>query len=112
MEERRKVATTSVFKKLQVAYESGLYNAFVLEGGSRSSKTYSIIQFWLMYAQQNQDRARRVIVSRLKATWLTATVLKDFLDILKDYGLYDKKNHNKSVGAVAVDNKSLLIAAL
>lgn len=65
-----------------------------------------------MYAQQNQDRARRVIVSRLKATWLTATVLKDFLDILKDYGLYDKKNYNKSVGAVAVDNKSLLIAAL
>lgn len=95
----RKVAITPVFQKLEAAYNCGLYNAYVLEGGSRSSKTYSIIQFWLAYAQQNQDRTRRVIVSRLKATWLTATVLKDFLDILKDYGLYDKKYHNKSVGA-------------
>jgi phage terminase large subunit len=25
--------------------------------------------------------------------------LKDFIDILKDYGLYDKKYHNKSIGA-------------
>lgn len=72
---------------------------FVLEGGSRSSKTHSIIQFWIKYAQINVGRNKRVIVSRLKATWLTATVLKDFIDILKDYGLYDKKNHNKSTGA-------------
>lgn len=47
----------------------------------------------------NQGRTRRVIVARLKATWITATVLKDFLDVLKDYGLYDKSKHNKSIGA-------------
>lgn len=95
----RKVATTPVYQKLNATYDSGLYNVFVLEGGSRSSKTYSIIQFWLKYAMEHQDRVRRVIVARLKATWITATVLKDFLDILKDYGLYNKKDHNKSVGA-------------
>ena len=95
----KKIATTPVYQKLDAAYRSGRYNVFVLEGGSRSSKTYSIIQFWIRYAYEHQDRVRRVIVSRLKATWITATVLKDFLDVLKDCGLYDKRNHNKSVGA-------------
>ena len=96
---QRKIATTPVFQKLEAAYKSGLYNVFVLEGGSRSSKTYSFIQFWIKYAQEHQDRVRRVIIARLKATWITSTVAKDFFDVLKDYGLYDKKNHNKSVGA-------------
>lgn len=99
MAEIKKVATTPVYQKLETAYNSSLYNVFVLEGGSRSSKTYSIIQFWIKYAKEHQDRMRRVIVARLKATWITATVLKDFIDVLKDYGLYEKKNHNKSVGA-------------
>lgn len=98
MEERR-IALTPVFQKLKAAYDCGRFNAYVLEGGSRSSKTYSIIQFWILYSQQNQDRKRRVIVSRQKGTWLTATVLKDFIDVLQDYGLYDSKSHNKSVGA-------------
>lgn len=96
---QRKIALTPVYKKLNVAYQCKRYNVFVLEGGSRSSKTHSICQFWITYAEKNKGRNKRVIVSRLKATWLTATVVKDFLDILKDYGLYDKKNHNKSVGA-------------
>lgn len=95
----KKVAVTPVYQKLDAAYRSGRYNVFVLEGGSRSSKTYSIIQFWIRYALEHQDRTRRVIVSRLKATWITATVLKDFMDVLKDYGLYDSKQHNKSIGA-------------
>lgn len=95
----KKIATTPVFQKLDAAYGCGRYNVFVLEGGSRSSKTYSIIQFWIKYAQEHQDRAMRVIVSRQKATWITATVLKDFIDVLKDYGLYNTKRHNKSTGA-------------
>lgn len=100
MAEQRKVAVTPVYQKLETAYNSGFYNVFVLEGGSRSSKTYSIIQFWIKYAIEHQDRTRRVIVSRLKATWLTATVLKDFIDVLKDYNLYNTiAKHNKSVGA-------------
>lgn len=96
---KRVVKVTPVFQKLNEAHQCGHYNAYVLEGGSRSSKTYSIIQFWLQYAEMNKGTQKRVIVSRLKATWLTATVLKDFIDILKDYNLYDKRNHNKSVGA-------------
>ena len=71
--ETKKVAVTPVYQKLDAAYRSGRYNVFVLEGGSRSSKTYSIIQFWVRYALEHQDRERRVIVSRLKATWSTTS---------------------------------------
>lgn len=97
--ETKKIALTPVFQKLNAAYDSRLYNVFVLEGGSRSSKTYSIIQFWIKYAEYYKGTNKRVIVSRLKATWITATVLKDFLDVLKEYGLYNVRDHNKSVGA-------------
>ncbi len=91
--------TTKVFDTLQKAYQSAKYNVYVLEGGSRSSKTHSIIQFWIKWAYDNRGAERRVIVSRLKGTWLKATVLKDFIDILKSYKLYDRKNHNKSEGS-------------
>ena len=94
--ETKKIALTPVYQKLDTAYRSGKYNVYVLEGGSRSSKTYSIIQFWVRYALEHQDRERRVIVSRLKATWITATVLKDFMDVLKDYGLYNPKQHPRN----------------
>lgn len=99
MGKKKAIALTPVFQKLDIAYKTKRYNVFVLEGGSRSSKTYSIIQFWIKYAEMFRGTNKRVIVSRLKATWITSTVLKDFLDVLKDYGLYDKKNHNKSTGA-------------
>jgi phage terminase large subunit len=90
---------TPVFQKLEAAYNSRLYNVYVLEGGSRSSKTYSIIQFFIKFAYLNNGKNKRVIVCRLKATWVTATVLNDFLEILKNLGIYDRKCHNKSTGA-------------
>ncbi|MHA4844437.1 PBSX family phage terminase large subunit [Flavitalea antarctica] len=86
--------TTKVFDSLWAAFTLAIYNVFVLEGGSRSSKTHSIIQFWIAWAQKK--RSGRVIVARLKSTWLKATVMKDFTDTLKFYNLYDEKNHNKS----------------
>jgi phage terminase large subunit len=88
--------TTKVFDKLLLAFLSLVFNVFVLEGGSRSSKTHSIIQFWIKWAYDNRGKEKRVIVARLKSTWLSATVLKDFIDVLKDYGIYNAKNHNKT----------------
>lgn len=93
------ILTTKVHDKLWNAAQSAAYNVYVLEGGSRSSKTHSIIQFWIKYAIVNKGKSKRVIITRQKATWLTGTVVKDFMDILKGYGLYNKRNHNKSTGA-------------
>ncbi|HRQ17717.1 MAG TPA: PBSX family phage terminase large subunit [Agriterribacter sp.] len=93
------IIKTKAHKELVTAHESGKYNVFVEEGGSRSGKTWGIIQFWLKWAKANEGKNKRVIVSRKKGTWLTATVLKDFVDVLKEYGIYNKKDHNKSTGS-------------
>lgn len=95
----KKIALTPVYQKLDMAFGSAAYNVYVLEGGSRSSKTYSIIQFYIRWAKEHQGKSNRVGVFRLKATWVTATVLHDFIEVLKDYGLYERTKHNKSTGA-------------
>jgi len=95
--ENGKIQVTNVFERLFEAYKSGKFNVFVLEGGSRSSKTFSIIQFWLLYAQLNAGKARRVIISRAVGTWITGTVLNDFLIVLKSYGWYRDKCYNKTL---------------
>ena len=88
--------TTEVHDQLMNAYLSKKYNVFVLEGSSRSSKTHSIIQFWIQYAQNNLGKKKRVAICRLKGTWLSATILFDFVSVLSDYGLYNEKDHNKT----------------
>lgn len=87
---------TKVFTDLFKAFWSGEYNIFVLEGGSRSSKTHSIIQFWIDWSYKNRGKSKRVAVCRLKGTWISATVMKDFVDVLKFYGLYEPNMHNKT----------------
>ncbi|MNK30189.1 Phage terminase large subunit [compost metagenome] len=89
--------TTQVHDKLWDAYNSNKHDVFVLEGGSRSSKTHSIIQFWIKWAYLRRNKTgQRVAVCRLKGTWISATVLKDFIDVLSAYGIYNPKNHNKT----------------
>ncbi|MDR2138798.1 MAG: PBSX family phage terminase large subunit, partial [Tannerella sp.] len=68
----KKIALTPVYQKLDRAFHTGRFNVFVLEGGSRSSKTYSIIQFYIRWAMEHQGKSNRIGVFRLKATWVTA----------------------------------------
>lgn len=91
------IEVTNVFHRLYEAYNAGKFNVYVMEGGSRSSKTYSIIQFWLAYAVSNIGKTKRVIVSRAVATWINGTVLNDFLNVVKAYGWYNNRNYNKTL---------------
>lgn len=97
IDENGNIEVSNVFIRLFNAYQSKEYNVFVLEGGSRSSKTYSIIQFWLAYAVENAGKPKRVLVSRAVGTWITGTVLNDFLSVVKAYGWYNNRNYNKTL---------------
>ena len=79
---------TPIVARMMAARESSLYNVYVFEGGSRSSKTFSIIQFFIIYALSNTKSPTRCVIARKKGTWLSATVWKDFKDILMLHGLY------------------------
>lgn len=89
---------TPVYTQLEETYECKKYTGVVLEGGSRSSKTHSIIQFLIKYAQDNRYSTtdKRVLIARQKNTWTTATVLYDFINVLKFYGLFEHCNYNKT----------------
>lgn len=69
---------------------------FVFEGGSRSSKTYSLIQFIITYCGHYKNKGKKITISRQKLTWLKATVLIDFFDILNSLNLYNSQMHNKT----------------
>lgn len=70
----------------------------VLEGGSRSSKTYSILQWLIIYCAmaKNAGRSKVITIARARLTWTRATILQDWLKLMKEYGLYDDKHWNKS----------------
>jgi phage terminase large subunit len=97
IDEEGHIEVSNVFIRLYEAYESGKYNIFVMEGGSRSSKTYSIIQFLLAYAEINIGTSKRILISRAVGTWITGTVLNDFLNVVKSYGWYNSRNYNKTL---------------
>lgn len=68
----------------------------LLQGGTRSGKTYSVLQ-WIISLCINYENAKLeidIVRSTFKA--LKATAWKDFEDLLKEYGLYDEKLHHKS----------------
>lgn len=90
-----KMQVTPVYTQLFEAYKAK-YTGVVLEGGSRSSKTHSIIQFLINYAQENEFTPKRVLIARQKTTWTSATVLYDFLNVLKSYKLLDSCYYNKT----------------
>ena len=75
----KEIETTVVYEKTLDAAEK--YKIICQEGGSRSSKTWSIFQFFLGKAI-NGDCLTFTIV-RDKLTWIKSTLLLDFKEILE-----------------------------
>ena len=63
-------------------------------GSSRSSKTYSIMQMFVVKLFTEQNIVITVVRKTLPA--LKSSAYKDFLDIMNTNGLYNIDNHNKS----------------
>ncbi len=68
---------------------------FILNvGGSRSGKTYSILQYILIYCLKNKDKT--ITIARKTFPSLRAGAMREFLQMLKDYGIYKEEDHNKT----------------
>lgn len=70
------------------------YRITVNEGGSRSSKTYSLAQMVILKCFKEKG----ILFSITRKTFpaLRASVMKDFFDILNTLGIYHPNNHDKS----------------
>ena len=67
----------------------------VLQGGSSSGKTYSILQMLIIKALSEWENKTIDIIRRTLPSHRIGA-MKDFEDILKSVGLYSKGMHNKS----------------
>ena len=84
------INTTNVFHK---AYGSTT-RITCLQGGTRSSKTYSLCQLFIVKCLEETGKVFTICRKTLPA--LKATAYRDVLNILKELDLYDEANHNKS----------------
>ena len=87
--------TTIIYKKNLKTFTSK-YKIIANEGGSSSSKTYSILQLFitLMFNPEVKNKTFSVVSESLPH--LVKGAMKDFFDILKRDNLYSVKNHNRT----------------
>jgi phage terminase large subunit len=95
-------STTSVFKKNLLAKSLYVFN----RGGSRSSKTYSLMQIAYLIATLNNDKTISVVAESLPH--LKKGAMKDFFDFLKKYKLYDVNKHNMTDNSYKFDTGSVI----
>lgn len=68
------------------------YRYFVLQGGTRSGKTYATLQF--LWRNLSQYSGVRYSVVRATLNALKATTLVDYIEIGQEAGLYTTNRHN------------------
>lgn len=100
------IKSTVIFEKNYEALNDPAIRFVINEGGSRSSKTYSLCQLVIIYCLQNNNKVVSIIRKTFPA--LRATVMRDFIEILKDLGIYSLEDHNKSEHIYTFPNGSIV----
>ena len=88
-------------KKLAKPYydlKSSTKRLCVLQGGTRSGKTYSILLGLIEFAYKNKDKNLYITIARKTFPALRGTAMRDFFEILKNENIYNERHHNKSSG--------------
>jgi phage terminase large subunit len=96
---------TPVFSSNHKAYEDK-FRFIINQGGTRSSKTYSILQL-LIFLCLTTPKMKCSIV-RKSFPSLRGSVLKDFIEIMNSFNVYDENNHNKTEHIYNFNNGSLI----
>jgi phage terminase large subunit len=86
-----KVEVTNVFERNDRAEAKTVIN----QGGAGSSKTYSLCQFFI-FNRLLQRRDYKLLILRKTRHANKLSVYEDFIGLLRQYGIYQESNHNKS----------------
>ena len=87
----REVTTNKVFKHLARSDKK----IIVEQGGTRSGKTYNIL-LWIIFDYCNRCTDKTITICRKTFPAVRGTVMRDFFDIIKGYGIYNEMYHSKS----------------
>jgi phage terminase large subunit len=94
-----KIQATNVFERNWNATTRFIVNI----GGSRSTKTYSILQLLIVKALESEEPLVISIVRKSMPS-LRLSAMRDFFDLLKFYDLYNVENHNKTENTYLINN--------
>ena len=100
------IQATKIFERNWNALHNDGVRFIVNQGGSRSSKTYSLCQLIIVYCLQNPNKVVSIVRKTFPA--LRATVMRDFFEIMKDLNLYEKAHHNMSENIYKFANGSMV----
>jgi len=89
----KEISYTPVFEANKKAYESGQFRVIANQGSTRSSKTYSLCQLIPVIALSEK---KEITVCSPSLPHLKRGARKDFLDILKEWGVYNENDFNKT----------------
>lgn len=95
---------TGVFRKNLEALDDKQIRFVVNQGGTRSSKTYSLCQLVIYYCLNNEGKTISIVRKSFPA--LRASVMRDFFEIMNDLELYSERNHKKVENIYTFDNGS------
>ena len=88
----KKIRSNIVFRHLERSNK----RIIIEQGGTRSGKTYNILM-WLIFGYALKQTSKKVVtICRKTYPALRTSAMRDFIQILQDYELYDERNHNKS----------------
>jgi phage terminase large subunit len=87
----KQIQTNVVFELL----EKSQSKITCLQGGSRSGKTYNTL-LWIIFSYCNINTGKVISICRKTLPSLKASVLRDFLEILRNNDLYSEIYHNKT----------------
>jgi len=81
------------------------------QGGTRSGKTYNIL-LWIIFDYCARNEKKTITICRKTFPSLRATVMRDFLEILKKHNMYNEVNHNKSNSEYTLKNNLIEFISL
>lgn len=106
MSKALEIQHTPVFTWNFEALNDDKYRFVVNQGGSRSSKTYSLCQMIIVYCLTHP----KTIVSVVRKSFpsLRASVLRDFVEVMKDLDIYKLSEHHKTENIYNFSNGSAI----
>ena len=88
-----KIQTTRIFSDIEQAVAQG-YTTISLQGSARSSKTYNVLIWLIVYCLSHPNTRLSIVRATLPA--IKGSVLVDFKEILQRMGIYNERSLNKS----------------
>jgi phage terminase large subunit len=103
----REVTTNKVFKHLARSDKK----IIVEQGGTRSGKTYNIL-LWIIFDYCNRSTKKTITICRKTFPAVRGTVMRDFFDIIKGYGIYNEMYHSKSANEYYLNSNRIEFISL